>query len=475
MKKLCDIIDCPYEVMIHGITSNSNQVKPGDLFVAIKGKTFDGHQFIEEVIKKGAQAVLVEQDVICSVPCVKVPSTKDALISCCEAFYDDPVSSLSMIGVTGTDGKTTVSSMVYQLLSSFVSVGYLGTNGCSFGDFFKKTNNTTPVPEEFYPCLRELVDLGCKALSMEVSSEAILAGRVSRVPFDVSIFTNVTEDHLNVHKTIENYVSSKAKLFEQTKEDGFCILNMDDPYYSYMLEHSCGQVITYGQNEKADFRFSPISETSLKTTFTLTYQGSTYQVESPFLGTYNVYNLTSSIACLVCLGIPLSSVLSKISLLKPVLGRGERLSFGQDYTILLDYAHTANAIHQILTCVLEHKTGRVITVLGSAGGREKEKRGKMGKEALSLSDYVIFTMDDPRYEDVNSIIDDMVSETELSHYERIIDRKDAIYKAFGMAKENDIVCILGKGRDGYMALKDGNVPYNDYDVIASYFEKKKLS
>lgn len=473
MKKLCDIIDCPYDVMIHGITANSKQVGPGDLFVAISGKTFDGHQFIDEVIQKGASAVLVEKEVSSSVPSIRVSSTKEALIQCCEAFYDDPVSSLTMIGVTGTDGKTTTSTMIYQLLSSYLPVGYLGTNGCYFGDFFEKTNNTTPIPEEFYPCLRHLVDRGCKMLSMEVSSEAILAGRVARVPFTVSVFTNLTEDHLNVHKTIENYVSMKAKLFEQTKEDGYCVLNIDDPYYSYMLSHSKGKVVTYGMGENAMFQFSSINQTALKTTFSLVYQGTTYLVESPFLGTYNVYNLVASIACLCCLGYSLSDVISKVSLLHPVLGRGERLSFGQDYTILLDYAHTANAIHQILTCVSTNKTGRIITVLGSAGGREKEKRGKMGQEALSLSDHVIFTMDDPRCEDVNSIIDDMVSETNFTHYERILDRKEAIYHAFDMAEENDIVCILGKGRDGYMALKEGNVPYNDYDVIASYFEEKR--
>jgi len=472
MKKLCEIVDCNLDIEITGITANSKQIKPGNLFVCIEGKTFDGHNFIDQAYKMGAKAVLVEKDVDTKGPFVKVANTKKALINCCEKFYDNPASNLKIIGVTGTDGKTTTSTMIYQLLMSSVPTAYLGTNGCTFQDITVKTNNTTPIPEEFYPILSNLVNKGCKMLSMEVSSEAILAERVSKVDFEISVLTNITEDHLNVHKTMENYVAMKAKLFEQTKSSGYCILNIDDPYYEYMKERSKGKVLTYGMNKNANFSISKIKEEKDKTYFTLTFENKEYKIESPFLGKYNVYNLTAAIASCKMLGYSIEELLEKAKYLSCVLGRGERLSFGQEYTIILDYAHTANAIKQILSSITSSKKGKLISVLGSAGGREKEKRSKMGKEALSLSDHVIFTMDDPRSEDVDQIINDMLKETSLTNYERIIDRKEAIYKALSLAKKGDIVCILGKGRDSYMALKDGNVPYCDYDVIESYFKEE---
>ena len=267
---------------------------------------------------------------------------------------------------------------------------------------------------------------------------------------------------------MENYVECKKKLFEQVKKDGFCVLNKDDKYFDDFKKVCNGKVLTYGKND-CDLEIVNIKEFINKTEITLKYQDKLYNIYSPLLGEFNVYNLCAAILGVLMMGYKIEDIIKNIKNIKVPHGRMEFLDFGQKYSIILDYAHTPDAFIKIYDSLNKIKKGRIITVTGSAGGREHEKRPLMGKIVLDNSDYSIFTMDDPRREDVNDIINDLVSMTDKDNYERILDRKLAIKKALDMAKDNDIILIAGKGDDNYMAINDDYIPYSDREVIKEYY------
>ena len=297
---------------------------------------------------------------------------------------------------------------------------------------------------------------------MEVSSEALLHDRVADFLFDIVGFTNITGDHLNIHKTFENYVDCKMKLLKLVKEDGFVVVNGDDQILKTI---HCNNLVTFGFDKNNDYVIDDVSYHKRYSEFSLKYNQKTIKIQCPFVGEYNIYNVTMAYIIGLLYGVEESLLLSRISKLKPVKGRGELLDFGQDYTIVLDYAHTTNGILKILETYKDYD--KVITVTGCAGGREKEKRSIIGDIVITNSDIAIFTMDDPRYEDVDRIIDDMVGNHK--DYVRIPNRVEAIHYALSIATSDSVVLILGKGRDDYMAIEDKKVPYNDYNVIADYF------
>ncbi|MBQ2640354.1 MAG: UDP-N-acetylmuramoyl-L-alanyl-D-glutamate--2,6-diaminopimelate ligase [Bacilli bacterium] len=467
MKLLSELYEGYPNVEIKGIKINSKQIKPGDIFVCTMGVTADRHDFIDEAISNGASAIVVSKDVEASVPTIKVKNTNIELRKLASKFYDYPEKELRLIATTGTNGKTTVSQIIQNLMGNDIC-GYMGTNGIICKDFNEKIVNTTADADRLYMYFRRFLDAGCKYLSMETSSEAYFRNRLDDVYFDIGIVTNITEDHLNIHKTIENYVSCKKEMLNHIKEDGYVILNKDDKYYEEFKKASKSKVITYGKNN-ADFLIKDIEVTTENTKFILNYQNKDYEIESPLFGNFNAYNLTAAIAAVVCLNYDIDEIIKKIPKLKQLPGRVEFLNYNQKYDIVLDYAHTTDSFLKLYPVLNKIKRGKIITVTGSAGGREKEKRPYMGKVVLDNSDYVIFTMDDPRYEDVNEIIDDLVSISNKNNYERIIDRKEAIYKAFDMAEDNDLVLVAGKGTDNYMAINDKYEPYSDLEVIESYF------
>lgn len=470
MKKLSNLIACDYDVLISGIATDSRKVKPGDLFICIHGMYFNRHDFIDEAIEKGAVAIIVDQQIKKNIPTVVVKNTNEALLDICEKFYDNPCKKLNIIGITGTDGKTTTAMMIYQLLNNYSNTSYIGTNGLKYNSKNIATNNTTPLPEELYYYLDNIKKAKCNFVSLEVSSEALLHNRVDKIPFDITVLTNITEDHLNIHKTKENYIKAKGKLFTLTKDNGICILNKDDDNYSQILKYCTGKKIyTYGQDKTSDFQISNIKEND-GTSFFITYQDEKIEINSPYLGKYNVYNLTTAFIVCYLKGCNKETLIKNIKKMIPIDGRGEYLDYHQDYKIILDYAHTENAIKNVLTMVKDNNHGKIITVTGSAGGREKEKRKGMGRTVLDLSSLVIFTMDDPREEDVNEIINDLVSETKNKNYLRILDRKEAINYALSIAKKDDVVLILGKGKDKYMAIGKEHLPYSDIWTIEEYFK-----
>ena len=470
MKKLSELYNTLDDRLIKSIKINSKEVEPGDIFVCTMGVTADRHNFIDEAINNGASAVVVSRDVgEKAVPVIKVDDTNLELRKLCSKFYDYPYTKAFMIGVTGTNGKTTVAEIVYQLLGE--SCAYIGTNGRKYKGKHFSMRNTTPDVDRLYMYFKEFIDNSCDTICMETSSEAFYRHRLDDIRYDIGIVTNITEDHLNIHKTIENYVDCKCQLVRQVKDDGYSILNSSDKYFDKFKMEAKGTVVSYGYKDSDTLKIEDYTLKRDKTIINFKYNNKTYEVISPLLGSFNVDNLGCALLCLLCKGISFDEITKRVLNIKQIEGRMEIMPFVSKYTVILDYAHTTDALDNILTFLNMVKDARIITVTGSAGGREATKRPSMGKVVLEKSDYVIFTMDDPRFEDPNKIIDDLVSESDKTNYERIVDREKAIYKALDIAEDNDIILIAGKGRDDYMAVDDKYLPYCDYDVIKSYYEQ----
>ena len=470
MKKLSELYNIDDDRLIKSIKINSKEIEPGDIFVCTMGVTADRHDFIDEAIKNGASAIVVSRDVgKKSVPVIKVDNTNLELRKLSAKFYDYPSEKAYIIGVTGTNGKTTVAEIIFQLLGE--SCAYIGTNGKKYKGKKESIRNTCPDVDRLYMYFKEFIDNGCDTICMEASSEAFYRHRLDDIRYDIGIVTNITEDHLNIHKTLENYVDCKCQLVRQVKDDGYSILNSSDKYFDKFKREAHGNIVSYGYKDSDTLKIEDYTLKRDKTIITFKYNNKTYEITSPLLGSFNVDNLASAILALLCKGISFDDIIKRVSNIKQIEGRMEIMPFVSKYTVILDYAHTTDALDNILTFLEMVKEARIITVTGSAGGRESAKRPGMGKVVLEKSDYVIFTMDDPRYEDPNKIIDDLVSGSDKTNYIRIVDRKKAIYKALDMAEDNDIVLIAGKGRDDYMAVDDKYLPYCDYDVIKSYYEQ----
>lgn len=449
------------------IKTNSKNVKKNDIFICLHDETNDRHKYIKDI--KKASAIIIDKEVQdkTDVPLIKVNNTQDSLYEIYNRYYENPLKNLNLIGVTGTDGKTTTALIIKMLLNNISQTAYLGTNGFEYKDKTIKTKNTTPQIDIILKYAKVLKDENIKNLVMEASSEGLLHNRCQNLIFKRAIITNVTGDHLNIHKTFENYLNSKLKLFNQLDKDKIAIVNIDDISYKYLKRKNI-KLITYGQNKNANFKIENIKEEENKTTYTLKIKTKKYQIESPLLGKFNTYNLTAAIACLNSLGIEINSIIKNIENLESISGRMNILKTKQNAKIILDYAHTQNAIKEILTYANKIKKGKIITVTGAAGGREKEKRKNIGKILTNLSDEVIFTMDDPRYEKIENIIKDLTKNVTKNNFISIKNRNKAIKYAINKAKKDDLILILGKGTDNYMAIKNKRKKYNDLKVIKKY-------
>jgi len=444
------------------IKTNSKHVKKKDIFICEEKE-----EYIKDALNKGVKLVITNNKVKLEDKRIKkVDDIFKEKYNIFSKLYHINNNSLKTVGITGTDGKTTTATMISELLDN---CSYLGTNGFKIKKYQENTRNTTPKIEDILYYQKKTIKHHGKIMAMEVSSEGLYYNRCEGLLFDVTILTNITKDHLNTHKSVYNYIKTKARLFEKTKKNGIAILNRDDKYYHFIKKKCNGNTITYGINSKSDAIIRNIKENANYTSFNLVYNGITYNITSPFIGIFNVYNLTASILTAYYLGMNMDEIIRRISKLKPISGRLEHLDYGQKYQIYLDYAHTINATKNILKLLKKNCKNRLITVVGCAGGRDKTKRSKIGKIVTKLSNIVIFTMDDPRYEDVNKIIDDMTKHAR-NNYFRETDRKKAIFKALSIAKENDTIAILGKGNDNYMAIRDKYLKYNDKEVVKSFFK-----
>lgn len=465
MKKLNEFLNTKYDTNIIDIKTSSKNIQPGDLFVCIKGVKEDRHKYINEAIKKGAAAIVVSKKIKeKKIPIIKVKDTNKILIDICKKFYGNPEEKVEIIAVTGTDGKTTTAFILSKLLNA----GYIGTLGAFYKNVNITTENTTPSIEKRYKILNEFIKRGCKKVVMEVSSEAIYRNRMLGTQFSSSILTNITEDHLNIHKTLENYINCKSQVFINTQKEGYCILNKDDNHEKRIEKISNGKVYTYGVDKEASLNIDSYKYDINKSIFTLVYNNKKYKFKSNLIGKYNIYNLTACILYLLLIGYNPRKIRGLLKQKITIPGRFEIFKTYKDSYIILDYAHTTNGLYSVLKLLNSIKKNNIITITGSAGGREKEKRKEMGKVVTNLSDYVIFTMDDPRYENPKKIINDMLKETKKNNYTIIINRKKAIKKAIEISKKNDFILLTGKGRDEYMIIKDKYIPYNDYDEIKKW-------
>lgn len=466
MKRLSELYKGLPDILIRDIKTNSKEVNEGDLFVCIKGVTTDRNKFINEAIDHGAKALVTNLNIKTNIPVIHVNNPNKELASICSKFYDYPERKLNLIGITGTNGKTSVASIIKDLIGK--DCGYLGTNGIICTKFSKKISNTTPNSDKLFKYLDMFYKANCKYISMEVSSEALLYDRLNKIKFKVAAITNITSDHLNVHKTIENYVFCKKKIINHINKDGILILNTDDKYYKEFRD-SFDNILTYGKNN-ADLEIVNVKEYIDKTDITLKYKDELYNITSPLLGEFNVYNLCAGILTLLCFGYTIEEVINRIPNIKTPKGRMEFIKNNKGCYIIIDYAHTPDAFIKVYNFLNKVKKGRIITVTGSAGGRDHTKRSEMGKIILDNSLYVIFTMDDPRDEDVNSIIDDLVGDSNKTNYERIIDREEAIKHALSLATKDDIILIAGKGDDNYMAIGDKYLVYSDREVVKNIID-----
>ena len=476
MKKLNELyLNVDTDILIKNISINSKEVEEGSLFVCTMGVTADRHDFIDDAIKNGASAIIVSKDVgKKSVPIIKVPDTNRELPYLCQKFYDYPDKKLKMIGVTGTDGKTTTSTIIQTLIGSDIC-GYIGTNGRSCAKFSGDNPNTTPDSHNLYNYLDEFVKFGCKYVAMEASSEAFFRGRLQAMQFDVGVYTNITSEHLNIHGSFENYVQSKLKLFKQTKKDGFCVLNRDDEYFEIVKEACNGQVLTYGADEGNDLQIVDFKIAPRKTDIVFKYKDVEYNIESPLLGDFNVYNLAAGVLVALALGVSMEQIIKRIKDIK-VSGRLELLTTNTPYYVMVDYAHTPNGISKLLNFVHTLDINRSIVVIGQAGERDYLKRPKVGNVVVENATYAIFTYEDPRSEDPQAICEDIIKELKETHdnYEIVIDRREAIQKAIDMAQEKDMVLILGKGNETYEKLKDETIYFNDIEEAYNAVANRKI-
>ena len=473
MKRLNELLDCNYDTEITGIKMNSKEIVPGDLFVCTMGVKVDRHDYIDDAIKRGAVALVVSKDIKdVDIPIVKVEDTNKILPIICAKFYDNPEKELTIIGVTGTDGKTSVSTIAQTLIGND-DCGYMGTNGRSCSKFTKDIANTTPDSDKLFEYFRDFVSAGCTKVVMEASSEAFFRKRLETISYDVAAITNITREHLNIHGSFENYIECKCQLFKQVKPGGYCILNKDDEFYETVKAVCTEKVLTYGLSKDCDMYIKNYTIEPHKTKITFVYENTEYNITSPLLGKFNIYNLAAGILIALTQGKTMDEIIPNIEKIK-ISGRLDMVDLGQNFYVMIDYAHTPNGISNLLEFVHTLDINRSIVVIGSAGERDYLKRPIMGKTVCDNASYAIFTYEDPRSEDPRDIIDMLVSDIKDTHdnYEIVVDRHEAIEKAINIAKEKDMVLILGKGNETYQKLKTETIYFNDIEEAKKALEKR---
>ncbi len=468
MKSLKEIYPNAPDVLIKDVKINSREVEKGDIFVCTKGFSADRHDFISDAVKNGASALVISRDVdTFGLPFVKVEDTNKELFRLVKEVYGYPEKELFMMGVTGTNGKTGVAEMIRHLLGD--DCGYIGTNGKKYKNVSEPIRNTCPDVDRAYKYYREFVNAGCTSCVSELSSEAMYFHRLDETKFDVCILTNITEDHLNTHKTLENYVECKCKIMSLVKENGYSIVYSGTDYFEKVKESAGGKFLTYGFKETDDLFITEIFPGD-EASFSFLYNGEKYEVHTKLHGSFNALNTAAAILACAVRGCDVKALIKRAETAVSADGRYEILSFGQNFKIVLDYAHTFDAFSKVLDDMRKNCKGKIITVTGSAGGREHEKRPGIGNLVLRKSDFVVFTTDDPRTENVDEIISDMLKMSgDFNNYKIVKDRPEAIKYAFSVANEGDAVLVAGKGRDNYMAIGKDYLPYSDYDEIKKCF------
>ncbi len=454
------------DLEITAVTCDSRQVTEGCAFVCIDGVVMDGHKFANDALNKGAAVIIAQKDLGLSNQII-VPDSRIAFAKMSANWFNNPAKKLKVIGVTGTNGKTSVSYMIKQILEETgKKVGLIGTIQNVIGDEVLPSKNTTPSSYELNSMFQLMLNSGCEYCVMEVSSHALEQNRVYGIDFEIAIFTNLTQDHLDYHITMENYMNAKKKLFSNAKT---AILNMDDSYYSAMAKGLNCKMVTYSTtSDEADYTAKDIRLKPDGTEYLLSGIGKLQRIKTMIGGKFTPYNTMAAAAAVLELGISLETVASAIAKMTGVKGRAEVVPTNRDFTVIIDYAHTPDGLENILKTFSEFDKNRLICLFGCGGDRDKTKRPKMAAVAAKYSDYVIVTSDNPRTEEPMAIIDDiLVGLTDTkTKYEVIENRIEAINKAIQMARADDIIVLAGKGHETYQILKTETIHLDEREVVA---------
>ena len=463
------------DIEICGIQIDSRKIEAGHLFIAVCGTQADGHQYIGKAIAQGATAVVCQQlpeDLPAGVTFIRIEDTEDATGKIATQFYGNPSTQLKLVGVTGTNGKTTIATLLYEIFTAFGNKCGLCSTVCNYiGERAIAADHTTPDAITLNQLLSQMVKEGCQYAFMECSSHAIHQKRIGGLRFEGGIFTNLTRDHLDYHKTFENYRDAKKAFFDGLDKSAFAITNLDDKNGLFMTQNTSATVKTYSQTRMADFH-AKITE--------MTFEGMELNVNGqdvyvPLVGKFNVSNLLAIFGAAVMLGKEPTEVLTVLSSVRSVSGRFEALRSPKGFTAIVDYAHTPDALVNVLNAIDEilcHR-GEVITVCGAGGNRDKGKRPLMAHEAARLSDKVIITSDNPRFEEPQDIINDMlagITDEERGKVLSIVDRKEAIRTACMLAKKGDVILVAGKGHENYQEIKGVKPHFDDKEVLLEIFQ-----
>jgi UDP-N-acetylmuramoyl-L-alanyl-D-glutamate--2,6-diaminopimelate ligase len=480
-------VEGPVDRVIHGLRYDSRRVEANDVFFAWKGARYDGHQFISEVCDKGAAAVVLENPAYAGhrgPTFIEVKNARRTMADMSAAFYGRPDRALKIVGVTGTNGKTTTAFILKHLLSEpKVPVGLIGTVRYEIGQRILPASRTTPESLDLHALLAQMKVAGCRAAVMEVSSHALEQGRVAPVEFEVGIFTNLTQDHLDYHQTMENYFAAKVLLFanlDRAQNPGVAVINADDPYGKRLIEMLQGRlrVIAYTLQAApgAEIEARDIVSTAAGTKGTLRIGGELFPLSLPLIGSYNVANALAAVGGALALGIAPRVIVERLRNTPQVPGRLEKFVSADGVTAVVDYAHTDDAVRKALTVLRGITKGRLIVVLGCGGNRDAVKRPLMAVAAVECADHAIFTADNPRQESIASILDHMEAGVAgkffSSRYERVPDRRQAIAHALALAQPGDIVCVAGKGHETSQEIAGQFHPFDDNLVVQEFLQRR---
>lgn len=462
----CEIKELKYD---------SRQVQPGDVFVAITGFETDGHKYIAKAVAQGAAVVVCEHipEGGIAAPYVRVASSRRALAQMAANYFDHPADSMTMIGITGTNGKTTTTYLLKTILEAQGNkVGLIGTNQNMIGDEVLDTERTTPESFELHKLFAHMRDAGCSHVLMEVSSHSLVLDRVYGIPFAVGAFTNLTQDHLDFHKTMEAYRDAKALLFHQSKTG---VMNLDDADGRIILAEQACPFLTYGEQDSCDLYAKDIQLHADSIGFSCMTGDGIVPVTLAIPGQFTVYNALCALSCAKALGIPTAQAAAALRTAHGVKGRVEVVPTGTDYTVLIDYAHSPDGVENVLRAARGFTKGRVIGLFGCGGDRDRTKRPKMGAIAAQLSDLCIVTSDNPRTEQPEAIIEDILTgmKDTTTPYEVIVNRPAAIWHALDIAQAGDTIVLMGKGHETYQEINHVKHHLDEREVVAEYFAKKK--
>lgn len=465
------------DIDITGIAYDSRAVKEGNVFVAIEGYKADGHGYINEAIKNGAKAIIVQRDVFVNsdLAIIKVKDTRKALAKVSSGFYNNPSEKFYLIGITGTNGKTSTSYIIESIFrASGKKIGVVGTIGCQINGKYIKTKNTTPESLELQQLFNEIIKSNIENCVMEVSSHSLELSRVDNTDFDVGIFTNITKEHLDYHKTFENYYNAKKKLFFMTNK--YNIINIDDEYGKLLIDELSRvniPLLTYGIESKADVYATDLCFKATGVSYKLHIFNNATDINMKIPGIFTVYNCLAAAACAHVYGIDISHIKEGLEKVEGVKGRFELVPTNQDFTVIIDFAHTADALEKVLSAISQFSEGRKIIVFGAGGDRDRTKRAPMGEVAGRYCDFCIVTSDNPRTEEPQKIIDDIIEGVKKvnGNYISIVDRKEAIEYAIKNSKPKDIILLAGKGHETYTIIGDKVLNFDEREIVKEALKK----